>query len=74
LRPWNPTNVEIESWLRSKELEFAQKDNINPIITPPKYLEKYMFTNLHEVFFCDFPHILQEWILRLKDNHTMNWI
>ena len=33
-----------------------------------------MFTDLHEVFFCDFPHLLQEWILRLKDNHTTNQI
>jgi hypothetical protein len=72
LRPWNPTKAEIESWLRTKELEFAQKDNINPRIKPHKYLEKYVFTNLHEVFFCDFPHLLQEWILRLKDNHAKN--
>jgi hypothetical protein len=33
-----------------------------------------VFTDLHEVFFCNFPHLLQEWILRLKDNHTMNRI
>jgi hypothetical protein len=31
-----------------------------------------MFIDLHEVFFCDFPHLLQEWILRLKDNHAIN--
>jgi hypothetical protein len=70
LRLWNPTKEEIKTWLRAKELEFAQKDNRNPRITPRKYLDKYVFTNLHEVFFCDFP----EWILRLKDNHVMNWI
>jgi hypothetical protein len=74
LRPWNPTKAEIEGWLRTKELEFAQKDNRNPSITPRKYLDKYMFTDLHEVFFCDFPHLLQEWILRLKDNHATNRI
>jgi hypothetical protein len=39
-----------------------------------KYLDKYVFTNLHEVFFCDFPHILQECIKILKDNHLTNWI
>jgi hypothetical protein len=74
LRPWNPTKVDIEIWLRTKELDFAQKDNRNPRITPRKYLDKYVFTDLHEVFFCDFPHLLQEWILRLKDNHATNWI
>jgi hypothetical protein len=74
LRPWNPTKEEIEGWLRTKELEFSQKDNRNPSLTPHKYLDKYVFTDLHEVFFCDFPHLLQEWILRLKDNHATNQI
>jgi hypothetical protein len=63
LRPWNPQKEEIESWLITKELEFAQKDNRNPRLTPHKHLEKYMFTDLHKVFFYDFPHLLQEWIL-----------
>jgi hypothetical protein len=74
LRPWNPTKEEIKRWLRTKALEFSQKDNKNPRIIPHKYLEKYMFTYLHKVFFYDFPHLLQEWILRLKDNHTTNQI
>jgi hypothetical protein len=29
LRPWNPTKEEIERWLKTKELDFAQKDNKN---------------------------------------------
>jgi signal recognition particle subunit SEC65 len=74
LRSWNPTKEEIKRWLRTKELEFSQKDNRNPRITPRKYLDKYVFTDLNEVVFCDYPHLLQEWILRLKDNHTMNQI
>jgi hypothetical protein len=71
---WNPTKEKIEGWLRTKELEFAQKDNRNPRITPRKYLDKYVFIDLHEVFFCDFSHLLQEWMLRLKDNNATNWI
>jgi hypothetical protein len=58
LIPWNPTKEEIEIWLKTKEIEFVQQDNINPRVTPRKYLEKYVFTDLHEVFFCDFPHLL----------------
>jgi hypothetical protein len=73
-RPWNPMKVEIERWLKIKELEFAWKDNIKPKLTPHKYLDKYMFSNLHEVFFFDFLHLLQEWLLRLKDNHPTNRI
>jgi hypothetical protein len=74
LRSWNPTKVEIERWLKTKDLEFAQKDNKNLKLIPHKYLDKYVFNDLHEVFFCDFPHVLQEWILRLKDNHPTNRI
>jgi hypothetical protein len=74
LRSWNPTKVEIESRLKTKELEFAQKDNKNLKLTPHKYLDKYVFNDLHEVFFCDFLHVLQEWILRLKYNHPTNQI
>jgi hypothetical protein len=65
-RPWNPTKEDIERWLKTKELEFAHKDNINLKLILHKYLEKYVFSDLHEVCLCDFPHLLQEWILRLK--------
>jgi len=71
---WNPTKEKIEGWLRTEEVEFSQKDNRNPNITPHKYLDKYVFMDLHEVFFYDFPHLLQEWILRLKYNHATNQI
>jgi hypothetical protein len=72
LRPCNPTKVEIESWLKTNELEFAEKYNKNLKLTPRRYLDKYAFNDLHEVFFCDFPHVLHEWIFRLKDNHSTN--
>jgi hypothetical protein len=49
-RPWNPTKVDIERCLRTKELEFVQKDNRNPKITC-KYLDKYVFSDLHDLFF-----------------------
>jgi len=73
-RPWNPKKEEIESWLKTKESKFAQKHNKNPKITPRKYMDTYVFSDLHEVFSSDFPHVLQEWILRLKYNHATNRI
>jgi hypothetical protein len=74
LRPWNPMKADIESWLKTKEMEFSHKVNRNLKLTPRKYLDKYVLNDLHEVFFCDFLHVLQEWILRLKDNHPTNRI
>jgi hypothetical protein len=49
--PWNPMKVETEIWIRTNELEFVQKDNRNPKYTPHKYLKKYVFIDLYEVFF-----------------------
>jgi hypothetical protein len=74
LKPWNKPKVEIEIWLRKKELEFSQKENKNPKYTPCKYLDKYVYSDFHEVFFFEFTHMLQEWLLRLKENHPTNQI
>ena len=53
--------------MTKKELEFSQKYNRNPKYTPCQYLERYVFTDLHETFFYEFPHFQQEWIMRLTD-------
>jgi hypothetical protein len=66
--------AEIERWLKTKEIDFVQKDNKKPKLTPCKFLDKYVFSDLHEVFFYDFLHFLQEWLLRLKENHPKNRI
>jgi hypothetical protein len=73
-RPWNPMKQEIEIWLETKQLEFTQKDNKGSRYTPHQYLQRYVFTDLHEAYFCFFPELLQEWILRLKDTHPTNQI
>jgi hypothetical protein len=58
----------------NKELKFAHKDIRNPKYTLCQYLERYEFIDIHEAFFCYFPELLQEWILRLKENHPTNQI
>ena len=68
-RPWNPTKQDIEKWLEIKELKFVQKGNRNPKYTLCQYLERYVFTDINETHFYEFPHFLQEWILRLKYTH-----
>jgi hypothetical protein len=65
---------DIKRWLNTKEIDFVHKDNINLKLTPRKYMDKYVFSDLHEVFLCDFPHVLLEWIKGLKYNHPTNWI
>jgi hypothetical protein len=57
-----------------KAVRVHKKDNKSSRYTPHQYLQRYVFTDLHEAFFCYFPELLQEWILRLKDTHPTNQI
>jgi hypothetical protein len=60
--------------LTTKKFDFAQKNNKTPKYSLCRYLERYIFTDLHEAFFCEFPHFLKEWILKFKYNHPNNQI
>jgi hypothetical protein len=37
-----------------------------------KYLDIYVFRSLHELFFYEFSHLLQKWLLRLKEKNPTN--
>jgi len=64
--------AEIEIWLTVQELNFSHKDNRNPRFQTIQYLERYVFNEIHEHLFSEFPMLLQEWIARLKDTHPKN--
>jgi hypothetical protein len=49
-----------------------QKDKKSSKYTSHQYLQRYVFTDLHEPYFCYFPELLYEWLLRLKDIHPTN--
>jgi hypothetical protein len=49
-----PNEGRDREMVEKKEVEFSQKDKRNPKLTPHKYLDKYVFNDLHEVFFYDF--------------------
>jgi hypothetical protein len=57
-----------------KSTRVREKDNKGSMYTPCQYLQRYVFTDLHEAYFCFFPKLLQEWLLRLKDTHPTNQI
>ena len=66
---WYPTKKEIQDWLETKETEFAEKENINPRLSIEAWLDKYIFTDEHEVFFASLPSELHEW-LSFAGQHT----
>ena len=67
---WNPSKEEIKNWVESKEKEFAEQENINPRLSAEDWLQRYIFTYLHEIFFTTFPSDLHEWLSRLAKKKT----
>lgn len=55
-----------------KECEFMSKQIRNKGIDPKKWLQRYVFIDSHDIFFVEFPIILDEWFSRLLKN-VINW-
>jgi hypothetical protein len=57
---WRPTKEDIGHWLDMKEIKFVAYRNKNPWINAEKWLQGYVFIDLHEIFFVDFMNIFIE--------------
>jgi len=57
-KPCNSTQKEITMWLKWKEHEFGTNEIDNRKYNMEKWLQKYMYTNFHDVFFEEFQNIL----------------
>jgi hypothetical protein len=42
---------------------------MNPQMSDEKWMQRYVYTELHEIFFGEFPIILTEWLERLVENN-----
>lgn len=67
---WHPSKEEIKNWIESKEKEFAKQENRNPRLSIEDWLQRYVFIDLHEIFFTTFPSKLHAWLLRLAERKT----
>ena len=56
----------------AKELEFVQKESEGSRWTPMKWSEWYIYSNIHEIFFVEFPIVLYEWLSKLE-THKNNF-
>jgi len=59
---WRLTKEDIGNWLEAKEREFYRDRNKNPQISSKKWLQRYVFTYLHEILFFEFPLVLAKWL------------
>ena len=65
---WHPKLTEIEAWFETKVKEFAKIENRNPNHDSEAWLQKYIYTDVHEVFFATFLLELHLWVERLADS------
>ena len=65
---WHTSKKDVEVWIESKKKEFIEKENINPNLSAEDWLQRYIFSDLHKVFFTTFPTELHAWLSRLAEN------
>jgi hypothetical protein len=63
---WFPLKTEIQNWIEEQERDFVVAQNKNPSISTKDWLGRYIFTDVHEIFFVGV-HELYEWLSRLAD-------
>ena len=69
---WNPSKEEIENWVESKEKKFMEQENRNPRLSTEDQLQRYIFSDIHKIFFATFPNDLHAWLSRLAENKTFS--
>jgi hypothetical protein len=64
---WFPSKIEIQKWIKYQEKDFTKSQNKNPNLSTEDWLERYIFTDIHEIFFRGIHRELYEWLARLED-------
>jgi hypothetical protein len=64
---WFPSNIEIQKWIEDQERDFTKSQNKNPKLSTKDWLQRYIFTDIHEIFFGGIHRELHEWLARLVD-------
>jgi hypothetical protein len=64
---WFPSKTEIQKWIEDQEKDFVEAQNKNPNLNIEDWLERYIFTNIHKIFFGGIHQELYEWLARLAN-------
>ena len=67
---WRLEKLELEDWFERRIQEFSVKENHSMKLTVEKWKNKYIFTEVYEIFFVNFANELQEWLARLVEFQT----
>ena len=61
---------EIEDWMDSKTLAFTQEESAGTWLSVENWIYEYIYYNIHEIFFVEFPILLHEWLPILATKQT----
>jgi hypothetical protein len=64
---WFRSKTEIQKWIEDREKDFVEAQNKNPNLSTEDWLGRYVFTDIHEIFFGGICKELYEWLARLAD-------
>jgi hypothetical protein len=64
---WFPSKTKIQKWIENQEKDFIEAQNKNPNLSIEDWLERYIFNDIHDIFFGGIHQELYEWLSRLED-------
>ena len=67
---WHPMKNKIEDWLESKMLAFTQEESARSQLSAENWVDKYIYFDIHKIFFAEFPIVLHQWFSRLVTQQT----
>ena len=67
---WRPSVKEIGDWVEATYQKFAEQENKGPRRSSDNFLQRYVFTDIHEIFFGSIHIELHQWLSRLTERKT----
>jgi hypothetical protein len=62
---WFPSKTKIHKWIEDEEKDFDEDQNKNPNISMEEWLGRYIFIDIHEIFFGGIHKEIYKWLARL---------
>ena len=67
---WRPFVKEIGDWIEETYLKFAEQENKDSRRSTEFFLQRYIFSDVHEIFFGSIHIELHQWLSRLTERRT----
>jgi hypothetical protein len=64
---WFPSKMKIQKWIEEQEKDFDEAQKKNPRFSIKYWLGRYIFNDIHEIFFGGVHKELYEWLARLAN-------